>query len=315
MLQGKKIFVTGHHGMVGSAVVRRLRAAGCDRVLTVEKSATDLRDQQAVNAFFKAERPDVVILAAARVGGIQANIASPGSFLYENLVIQTNTIHAAHKTGVERLVFLGSSCIYPAACPQPMREEALLTGPLEPTNEGYALAKIAGMKMVQYYHTQYGLPGFSLMPCNIYGTNDHFDLQRSHVLSALVRRFVDAADEGRDEVGLWGTGIARREFMHVDDLADAILFLMDRMPADGGFINVGTGTDVTIRELAELVAAAAGFTGRLAWDASKPDGMLRKLLDVSKMTEFGFSPKISLNEGIRRTIAEYRQLKTEGKVQ
>ena len=296
--------------MVGSAILRKLRATGHTNLLTIEKSAVDLRDQPAVNTFFEHERPEVVILAAARVGGIQANMTAPGMFLYDNLAIQNNVIHAAHLTGVEQLVFLGSSCIYPTNCPQPMREEYLLTGPLEPTNEGYAIAKIAGMKMVEYYHRQYGMKGFSLMPCNIYGTNDSFDLQHSHVLSALIRRFTDALDDGIERVELWGTGRARREFLHVDDLADAILMLMKRMPANGGFINVGSGTDISIRDLALLIAGKVGYAGEIAWNAEKPDGMLLKCLDVSRMREMGFHPSVTLEDGIEQTITEYRTLKT-----
>ncbi|CAO3405437.1 GDP-L-fucose synthetase (EC 1.1.1.271) [Azospirillum palustre] len=309
-LMARKIFVAGHRGMVGSAVLRKLHAIGHSNILTVEKGTVDLRDQTATNAFFEQERPEVVILAAARVGGIQANIASPGTFLYENLAIQTNVIHAAQQSGTARLVFLGSSCIYPTNCPQPMREEYLLTGPLEPTNEGYAIAKIAGMKMVEYYHRQYGMDGFSLMPCNIYGTNDSFDLQNSHVLSALVRRFTDAVDDGIGRVELWGTGRARREFLHVDDLADAILMLTERMPGDGRFINVGSGTDISIRDLALLIASKVGYDGEIAWNAEKPDGMLLKCLDVSRMREMGFHPLVTLEDGIERTIADYRTLKS-----
>lgn len=286
--------------MVGSAVLRKLRDIGHPNILIVEKGAVDLRDQAATNAFFERERPEVVILAAARVGGIQANIASPGTFLYDNLAIQTNVIHAAHQSGAARLVFLGSSCIYPTNCPQPMREEYLLTGPLEPTNEGYAIAKIAGMKMVEYYHRQYGMDGFSLMPCNIYGTNDSFDLQNSHVLSALVRRFTDAVDDGVGRVELWGTGRARREFLHVDDLADACVFLMQNY-AEPSHINVGTGEDVAIKELAEMVRRIVHPRATIVWDSTKPDGAPRKLLDVSRLQALGWRHRIALGEGIEST--------------
>jgi len=314
MLQEKKVFIAAHNGMVGSAIKRRLSEHGYRHVLTAGRGELDLRDQRGVESYFDANRPQIIILAAARVGGIQANIMAPAEFLYDNLVIEANVIHAAWKFRAERVVFLSSSCVYPAACPQPMREEHMMTGPLEPTNEGYAMAKLAGMKLVQFYNSQYGMPGISLVPCNIYGTNDHFDLQRSHVLSALVRRFVDAVDNNCDNIQLWGTGIARRELMHVDDLADATLFLMERLPGDGGIINVGTGTDVSIRELAELIAHKAGFTGEIAWDATKPDGMLRKCLDISKISALGFSAHISLEDGVERTISEYSLLKSRGVV-
>jgi GDP-L-fucose synthase len=242
------------------------------------------------------------------VGGIQANLSHPAEFLHDNLIMQCNVIHQAFLHEVRKLCFLGSSCVYPRDCPQPMREEHLLTGPLEPTNEGYAIAKIAGLKMVEYYRRQYGFNGVSLMPCNLYGTNDHFDFENAHVLSSLVRRFVDAVDDQADAVTVWGTGSARREFMHVDDAARAVLFAMESYEA-GEILNVGWGDDISIKELAETVAGLTGFTGCLEWDRTKPDGMPRKCMDVSRMRALGFSPRITLREGIERTIGEFRALK------
>jgi GDP-L-fucose synthase len=301
-----KIFVTGHRGMLGSATVRLLQENGYEHLLTRTHAELDLCNQSAVDAFFASERPDVVILAAAKVGGIQANIDNPGVFLFDNLMIQNNVIDAARRYGVKKFVFLGSSCIYPRECPQPMKEEYLLTGKLEPTNEGYAIAKIAGIKLLQGYHKQYGMQGISLMPCNLYGPNDSFDLKHSHVLSALVKRFSDAVREKAPSITLWGTGIARREFMHVDDAARAILFLLENYESPD-FINVGTGTDVSIKELAELIASKTGFTGTIEWDTSKPDGMLKKCMDVSRMKALGFEPAISLEAGIEQMIAIYQQ--------
>ncbi len=303
-----RIFLAGHRGMVGSAILRHLNSSGFFEVLTQSRQELDLLNQTDVFRYLQESQPHTVILAAARVGGIEANRAEPAQFLYENLAIQNNIIHGSMLAGVQRLVFLGSSCIYPRDCPQPMREGHLLSGPLEPTNEGYALAKIAGLRMVQYYHQQYGLQGLCPMPCNLYGDGDSFDPQRSHVLSALVRRFVDAAETGADRVVLWGTGSARREFLHVHDLARAVLLIMQKMDSPE-IINVGSGEDLSIRELAEKVAAAAGFSGILEWDSSKADGMPRKCLEVSKIKALGFVPEISLDEGIRRTINEYRHLR------
>ena len=303
-----KIYVAGHLGMVGSAIHRRLQADGYGNIVTRAKKELDLRDTPAVKEFFSEEKPEYVFLSAARVGGIMANMESPGEFLYDNLMIQCNVIHQSLLAGVKKVCFLGSSCIYPRECPQPMREEHLLTGKLEPTNEGYAVAKLAGVKMMECYRRQYGLSGVSPIPCNLYGTNDSFDPRSAHVLSSLVRKFVDAVDDGAGEVTLWGTGVARREFLHVDDLADAVLFLMTR-PDPPEIINIGSGFDVSIRELAAMVARAAGFGGKLLWDASKPDGMPRKCLDVARMTGLGFRPRIGLEEGIARTVAEYRALK------
>ncbi|HNP53077.1 MAG TPA: GDP-L-fucose synthase [Ferruginibacter sp.] len=300
------IFVTGHRGMLGSATVRLLQENGYQRILTRTHAELDLCSQAAVEDFFATEKPEVVILAAAKVGGIQANIDNPGVFLFDNLMIQNNVIDAARRFGVKKFVFLGSSCIYPRECPQPMKEEHLLTGKLEPTNEGYAIAKIAGIKLLQGYNKQYGMNGISLMPCNLYGPNDSFDLKHSHVLSALVKRFSDAVRSKADSITLWGTGIARREFMHVDDAARAILFMLEHYDSPD-FINVGTGTDVSIKELAELIAAKTGFTGTIEWDTSKPDGMLKKCMDVSRMKALGFEPMISLEAGIEQMIAIYQQ--------
>ncbi|HEX6641756.1 MAG TPA: GDP-L-fucose synthase [Thermoanaerobaculia bacterium] len=299
------MFVAGHRGMVGSAMVRALTRAGYTNLLTAPRESLDLRDRRAVAEFFRRERPEVVILSAAKVGGINANRLLPAEFLYDNLIVQTNVIDESRLAGVKLLVFLGSSCIYPRECPQPMKEEYLLTGPLEPTNEAYALAKIAGLRMAYYYEKQYGMRVVCPMPTNLYGTNDNFDPQNSHVLSALVKKFSDAADAGADRVTVWGSGTARREFLHVDDAARGILLLMEQWHSPE-IINLGVGEDITIRELAQLIAAKAGFTDAIDWDTSMPDGMPRKLLDVSKIAALGFKPEIALEEGIERTIAEYR---------
>lgn len=300
-----RIFVAGHRGMVGSAIIRALSNRGVLGIITAPRAEVDLLDERAVSTFLHREKPDVVILAAAKVGGIQANRLYPAEFIRENLAIQNNVIHHAHLAGVRNLVFLGSSCIYPREGPQPMREEYLLTGPLEPTNEAYALAKIAGVRMAQAYHRQYGMKVICPMPCNLYGTNDNFDLEHAHVLSSLVRRFSDAVSEARTDLTLWGTGVARREFLHVDDLADAVLLLMERWSSPD-IVNVGSGEDITIRELATMVAEETGFAGKVLWDATMPDGMPRKCLDVSRLDSLGFRPKISLREGIARTVREYR---------
>jgi len=309
MLQAHhRVFVAGHRGMVGAAILRLMRQRAFGVPLVRSREELDLREQTAVRQFFAEERPDAVILAAARVGGIQANINSPADFLHDNLEIQNHLIHEASRIGVKAFCFLGSSCIYPKQAPQPISEEHLLTGPLEPTNEGYALAKIAGLRMVEFYGRQYGMPGLSLMPCNLYGTNDHYDLKNSHVMSATIKKFVDAVREGREEVTMWGTGVARREFMHVDDCAEAVLHFMERGIGGRSFINIGVGEDVSIRELAGMIATETGFCGRILWDDTKSDGMLRKLMNVSQMRELGFAPKIALRDGIRRSIQEYRQL-------
>jgi GDP-L-fucose synthase len=305
MTPSSKIFIAGHRGMVGSAIHRLLVARGFTSLLTRTHAELDLCNSAAVESFFQSERPDYVILAAAKVGGIKANSDFPADFLYDNLAIQTNVIHQAWQVGVKKLCFLGSSCIYPRECPQPMREEYLLTGPLEPTNEAYAVAKIAGYKMALAYSQQHGFPTISLMPCNLYGPNDCYDLERSHVFPALIRRFVEATDKDIDTVTLWGTGIARREFMHVDDLAHAVLHFMSTHN-DPKIINIGTGEDLTIRELADKIATSAEFHGRIDWDSSQPDGMLRKCLDVSRMRALGFETKISLDQGIAETVREFR---------
>lgn len=303
-----RIYVAGHNGMVGSAIVRLLRSLGLNNLILRSRDDLDLRDFLMVREFFETEKPDVVILSAARVGGIQANINRPAEFLYENLAIQNNVIHHSFLGEVKKFCFLGSSCIYPRDCSQPMKEEYLLTGPLEPTNEGYALAKIAGLKMVEFYRRQYGFNGISVMPCNLYGTNDSFDPLHSHVLSALVKKFVDAVDSGAKNITIWGAGKAKREFMHVDDAAESILFLMEHYNSPQ-IINIGWGEDISIKELALLIAQKAGFDRELIWDTSRPDGMPRKCLDVSRMKDLGYTPKIILEEGIQKTIEEYRKLK------
>jgi GDP-L-fucose synthase len=303
-----KIFIAGSNGMVGSAIVRLLSTSPNYEIIVRNRKELDLLDSVAVNNFFTSETLDIVILAAAKVGGIQANMANPGKFLFENLQIQNNIIHYAYKNNVKKLVFIGSSCIYPRECPQPMKEEYILTGKLEPTNEGYAIAKIAGLKLCEYYKKQYGFDSISIMPCNLYGPNDSFDLQHSHVLSALVKRFSDAVTNGLDEIRLWGTGIARREFMHVDDFAKALVSLMENYH-DAEMINVGPGTDISIKELALLIADKTGFKGKLSWDKSKPEGMLKKCMDVSKLDMLGYKPEISLSLGVDQMINIYKTIK------
>jgi GDP-L-fucose synthase len=300
MNDDSRVYVAGHRGLVGSAIVRELRRLGCKHLIVRSSTELDLRRQDAVDAFFDQERPEYVFLAAAKVGGIHANDTYPADFLRDNLQIQTNVIDAAWRAGVEKLCFLGSSCIYPKLAPQPMREDALLTGPLEPTNEWYAIAKIAGIKMCQAYRRQHGFNAISLMPTNLYGPGDNFDLQNSHVLPALIRRFHEARMRGDAEVVIWGTGTPRREFLHCDDLARAVVHLMNTYES-GELVNIGCGTDVTIRELAELVAGVVGFTGRLVFDTSKPDGTPRKLLDVTRLSALGWKPSITLEEGVRGT--------------
>ena len=295
-----RIFVAGHKGMVGSALVRHLRELGYSNVLTVDRSQLDLRDQAGVNTWFELQRPEFVYLAAGTVGGIMANSTRQAEFLYDNLMIHSTVIEASRKTGVEKLLYLGSSCIYPRDCDQPIVEEALLTGPLEPTNEGYAIAKIAGIKLCQFYRRQYGCDFITAMPTNLYGPNDNFDLETAHVLPALLRKFHEAKSGDTGEVNLWGSGKARREFLHVDDLAQACVFLMDNYSGDE-HVNVGTGLDVSIRQLAELIRDIVYPDAKLVFDSSKPDGMPRKLLDVSRLGELGWKSNIGLAEGLETT--------------
>lgn len=305
MKKESRILVAGHRGMVGSAISRALQHAGYSNLILAGKNALDLRNQLEVNEFFRREKPDIVFLAAARVGGIYANNTYRAEFIYDNLMIEANVINAAHFYGVEKLLFLGSSCIYPKMAPQPLREDALLTGELEPTNEPYAIAKIAGIKMCDAYRHQYGCNFISVMPTNLYGPNDNYHPENSHVLPALIRRFHEAKRDGLSEVTIWGTGTPRREFLHVDDLADACLFLMDTFN-EPGFVNIGTGTDLSIQELAQLVARIIGFEGQITNDLSKPDGTPRKLLDVGKLSAMGWHARIGLEAGIRAVYEEVR---------
>jgi GDP-L-fucose synthase len=302
MKPASTIFVAGHAGLVGSAIVTRLNAAGFRNVITRRRAELDLLDQAAVRTFFEREKIDNVFLAAGRVGGIMANSQHQADFLYENLTIAANVIHAAANFGVEKLLFLGSSCIYPKHAPQPMKEEHLLTGPLEPTNEGYAIAKIAGLKLCEKYNQQYGRRFISAMPTNLYGPNDNFHPTGSHVIPGLMRRFHEARLSGAKEVVVWGTGTPRREFLFVDDLADALLLLMERYE-DPQTINVGTGEDMTIAELAEAMKRATGFSGAVRFDPTKPDGMPRKVLDVSRIKALGWSPKTPFEQGLRKAYA------------
>ncbi|MBZ9965026.1 GDP-L-fucose synthase family protein [Mesorhizobium sp. BR1-1-2] len=301
-----KIFVAGHRGMVGSAIVRRLADRGYHNTFTRSHAELDLMDKQAVADLMLAERPQFVFMAAAKVGGIQANNTYRGEFIYNNLMIEANVIDACYRAGVDRAFFLGSSCIYPRDCPQPIREDYLLTGPLEYTNEPYAIAKIAGIKMCEAYNSQYGSKFVSLMPTNLYGPNDNYDLDTSHVLPALLRKTFDAHRTGAPEVVVWGSGSPRREFMHVDDMADACLFMLER-GVTGGLYNVGTGSDVTIRELAETIGRIVGFSGTLRFDSSKPDGTPRKLLDVSRLAKLGWTASIKLEQGIASVIPDMRR--------
>ena len=298
MERNAKVFVTGHRGMVGGAIARRLGSAGYTNLLTRSRGELDLLDQRAVHDFLSQEQPDYIFIAAAKVGGIQANNQYRADFLYENLVIEANLIHGAHQAGVQRLMFLGSSCIYPRDCPQPIKEDYLLTGPLEPTNEPYAIAKIAGIKLAESYNRQHGRQYVSVMPTNLYGPNDNYDLASSHVLPALIRKAHEARLRGDHEYVVWGSGTPRREFLYVDDLADACVHLMER-GYDGPLVNIGSGEDVTIRELAETVMDVIGFKGSISFDSSKPDGTPRKLLDVSRLTGLGWSARTKLRDGIR----------------
>lgn len=300
MNRRSKVYVAGHRGLVGSAILRRLEKEGFENLLARTREDLDLTDPRAVDVFFAAERPEYVFLAAAKVGGILANATYPADFLRENLAIELNVIDAAYRHGVEKLLFLGSSCIYPKFAPQPMKEEYLLTGELEPTNEPYAIAKIAGIELCQSYRRQHDADFISVMPTNLYGPGDNFDLETSHVLPALIRKFHEAREQNEPEVEVWGTGLPRREFLHVDDLADACLFLMESY-SDGRPINVGVGEDLSIAELASLVSEVVGYEGAISYDTSKPDGTPRKLLDVSRLTALGWRPKMPLREGLEQT--------------
>lgn len=297
--------------MVGSALVRRFRGESGTTVIERSRAELDLTSQAAVKDFFAKEKPDVAIIAAAKVGGIHANNTYPGEFIYDNMAVATNSVHGAFQAGVKRLLFLGSSCIYPKHAPQPMAEDSLLTGPLEPTNEAYAIAKIAGLKLCEYYRKQYGVLYHSAMPTNLYGPGDNYHLQNSHVLPALIRKFHEAKEAGRTEVVAWGSGSPKREFLYVDDLADACAFLL-KMTNPPDLINVGTGTDVTIRELTELVAVTTGFKGRIVWDSSKPDGSPRKLMDVTRLTRLGWKSRVELRDGVEKTYQSYLAEKKAG---
>jgi GDP-L-fucose synthase len=311
-LGGKRVFVAGHRGMVGSALVRRLKSEECT-ILTAERSSLDLTRQSEVELWMERERPDVVVVAAARVGGILANDTYPADFLYDNLVIEANTIHAAHRASVKKLLFLGSSCIYPRVAPQPLSEDALLTGPLEPTNEWYAVAKIAGIKLCQAYRRQHGHDFISAMPTNLYGPGDNFDLDTSHVLPALIRKAHDARVNAAREIVVWGTGMPMREFMYVDDCADALVFLLKHY-SDFQHVNVGSGEEINIRDLVDVVAGAVGYTGRIVFDTSKPDGTSRKLLDSGKLRDLGWTSSTGLREGIVATYDWFRRPEDRGDV-
>jgi len=305
MEKNSKIYVAGHKGLVGSAIVRILNKNGYNNVVFKSSSELDLTREDQTYRFFEREKPDYVFLAAAKVGGIHANNSYPADFIFKNLKIQNNIIDASYKNGVTKLLFLGSSCIYPKLCPQPIKEEYLLTGALEPTNDAYAIAKIAGIKMCQAYNRQYGTNFISIMPTNLYGPNDNFDLENSHVLPALIRKFYEAKQENKSYVEIWGTGSPRREFLYVDDLAEACLYLMNNYN-DSEIVNIGTGEDVTIKELACLIKELTGYAGELKFDETKPDGTPRKLLDVSKLHSLGWKHKTKLNEGIFETIEWYK---------
>ena len=302
-----RIYVAGHRGLVGSALMRRLGSEGYTNIVTRTHSELDLTDQQGTQAFFKSEKPEYVILAAAKVGGIQANNTYPAQFIYQNLMMASNVVEAAYRSGVKKLLFLGSSCIHPKMAPQPIGEDSLLTGALEPTNEPYAIAKIAGIKLCESYNREYGTNFMSVMPTNLYGIGDNFDLETSHVLPALLRKCHEAHSRGDEAFEVWGSGKPMREFLYADDLADACVFLMERYGASdlGAHINIGTGEDITIRELAEVICEVVGFKGELRFDASKPDGTPRKLLDVSRLGELGWKAKTSLREGVERSYRWY----------
>lgn len=303
-LTDKKIYVAGHRGMVGSAVVRKLQDGGADRLVLRSSHELDLRNQRATEEFFAQEQPQVVVFAAARVGGIHANMTYPADFIYDNLAMAVNAVHAAYKNGCQRFLFLGSTCIYPREAPQPMPEDCLLTSPLESTNEAYAIAKIAGLKLCQYYRQQHGVMFHSAMPTNLYGPGDNYHPENSHVLPALIRRFHEAAAERQDEVTIWGTGKPRREFLHVDDLAEAVLFLL-QLDNPPDLVNVGTSQDISIRELADLVAEVVGYEGKISHDLSKPDGTLQKRTDTTLINQLGWRARIELKEGIAQTYQDF----------
>ena len=305
MEKNSKIYVAGHRGLVGSAIVRKLEKEGYQNLILRTSSQVDLRDQQAVKDFFEKEKPEYVFMAAAKVGGINANNTHPAEFLYDNLCIQNNVIHQSYKNQVKKLLFLGSSCIYPKNAPQPIKEEYLLSGYLEPTNDAYAIAKIAGIKMCQSYHKQYGSNFISAMPTNLYGPGDNYDLKNSHVLPALLRKFHEAKEKGEANVTIWGTGKPRREFLHSDDLAEACLFLMEHYN-DPAIINIGVGKDISIGEMAQMIKKISGFNGELVFDTSMPDGTFQKLLDVSKLNDLGWQAKIGFEEGLKKTYKEYQ---------
>ncbi|CAM3529909.1 GDP-L-fucose synthase [Marinicrinis lubricantis] len=308
MRRDSKVYVAGHRGLVGSAIYRRLQAAGYTNLITRTSSQLDLRNQEAVEQFFRTKQPEYVFLAAAKVGGIHANRTYPAQFIYDNLAIQTNVIHAAYQSRVKKLLFLGSSCIYPKFAPQPMKEKCLLTGELEPTNEPYAIAKISGMKMCEAYNRQYGTDFLSVMPTNLYGIGDNFDLQNSHVIPALIRKFHEAKVTNSAFVEVWGTGNPRREFLFADDLADASVYLMENVSAIqlDGFVNIGTGQDLSIRELAQLIQQIVGYEGEIRFNTDQPDGTPRKLLDITKLSQLGWKASISLREGIVQTYEWYK---------
>jgi len=307
MKRNDRIYIPGHRGMVGSALKRKLESKGYHNIITRTHAELDLTNQQAVNNFFETERPDYVFLAAARVGGILANSTYPAEFIYDNLMIEANVIHASYTTGVKKLLFLGSSCIYPRLAPQPLKEEYLLTGELEVTNEAYAIAKIAGIRLCKHYNEQYRTNFISVMPTNLYGSNDNYDLETSHVMAALIRKFHEAKRNHAPQVVVWGTGTPRREFLHVDDMADACVYLMENFDAAeiGEFVNIGVGEDLTIRELAELIKDIVRYEGEIVYDTSKPDGTPRKLLDVTKLHHLGWQAKILLRDGIKQAYTWY----------
>jgi GDP-L-fucose synthase len=308
-----KIYISGHSGMLGSKTMETFLQNGYTNIITRTHKELDLKNQQAVADFFQKEKPKYVIHIAAKVGGIKANIDNPAVFLYDNLIMQANIINSAYINGVVKFVFIGSSCIYPKESPQPMKEEFLLSGKLEPTNEGYAIGKIAGIKLLETYNLQYGFNGINLIPSNLYGPNDTFDLSHAHVLSSLVKRFIDAKDNNDLSITLWGTGIAKREFLHVTDFAKAILYFFENYNSPNS-INIGSGFDVSILELANLISEKVGFSGEIKWDSSKPDGMLRKCMDVTNMKKEGFKPEIELSEGIDQVINSYKKLKYENSI-